>query len=218
MKMKELFKPLAFSLAMLLCGMCVSCTDDEAITKEAVSDSYLVVAQSVLQDSIVLNATAMQGTVNKTCLDEGCPLKYYFKWKGQDTLNVQIRNFSVGKMPVNIDFSINVTFMKLNTWEQDEYGSESSGWIKFKGYNGITDYMGNSNSDDFENGTGGSGTVVGYFSANTREIEFVTNFNVMNFTADVYRQVIDTTRMSHYEEDFAQYEEDLAKYKEEHGL
>jgi hypothetical protein len=156
----------------------------------------------------------MQGTVNKTCLDEGCPMKYYFSWKSSDTLNIQIRNFSVGKMPLRIYFSINVTFMKLNTWEQDEYPED--GWIKFKGYNGVTNYTGI--SEDYEDGSGGSGTVVGYYNASSHEIEFVTNFNVMNFTADVYQQKIDTSRMNTFEKDFAQYEEDLAQYKKEHGM
>lgn len=205
-------------IAMLFCGLSITCTDDGTLTKEDVSANYLKVARTCLQDSIVLNATAMMGTVNKTCLDEGCPMKYFLKWKDTDTLNIQIINFSVGKMPVNIDFSINATFMKLNTWEKDEYGDENSGWIKFKGYNGMTDYMGNANSEQLESGTGGSGTVIGYFNAKSHEIEFVTNFNVMNFTADVYRQVIDTSRMATFDEDFAKYEEDLIQCKKDNGL
>jgi hypothetical protein len=216
MNTKRLLKTLVFSLTILFCGIYFSCKDDEDITKENVSDSYLKSAKSVLQDSIVLNATAMQGTVNKTCLKKGCPMKYYFSWRSSDTLNIQIRDFSVGKMPVTIHFSINVTFMKLNTWEKDEYSGD--GWIKFKGYNGFTSYSSLSDSDDYEDGSGGSGTMIGYYNASSHEIEFVTNFNVMNFTADVYQQKIDTSRMNTFEKDFAQYEEDLAQYKKEHGM
>jgi hypothetical protein len=40
----------------------------------------------------------------------------------------------------------------------------------------------------------------------------------MNMSSDVYRQKIDTSRMVHFEEEFAQYEEDLAQYKKENGM
>lgn len=208
-----LFTAIAF---VLFCSVFSSCTDDEEITQTPVMDEYMEIAREILQDSIVLNATAMMGTVNKTLLDEGCPLKYYFAWRTQDTLNIQIRNFSVGKMPVRIWFSVNVKFMKLNTWEKEEYGSEDSGWVKFKGINGVTTV--NIITDEFEGGEGGAGTVTGYFNAKTMEIEFVTNFYVENMSADVYQQTIDPSRMATYDEDFAQFEADLIKYKEEHGL
>lgn len=208
-----LFTVMAF---VLFCSVFPSCTDDEEITQTPVMDKYLEVARETLQDSIVLNATAMMGTVNKTLLDEGCPLKYYFEWKGQDSLRMEIRNFSVGKMPVRIWFSIYLSFMKLNTWEQEEYGGEDSAWVKFQGTSGVTTI--NAITDAYEDGTGGAGTVTGYFNAKTNEIEFVTNFYVMNMSADVYQQTIDPSRMGTYDEDFAQYEEDLAQYKEDHGL
>lgn len=201
---------------VLFCLVFPSCTDDEEITQTSVLDEYLEVARETLQDSIVLNATAMMGTVNKTLLDEGCPLKYYFKWSTKDTLNMQIRNFSVGKMPVRIWFSVNLKFMQLNTWEKEEYGDEDSGWIKFQGISGVTTI--NTTTDEYEDGEGGAGTVTGYFNAKTDEIEFVTNFYVMNMSADVYQQEIDLSRMATFEEDFAQYEDDLAKYKEDNGL
>lgn len=209
---------LAVVLAMLSCHLFLSCTADEEITRAPVSDEYITAARELLQDSIVLNATAMQGKVNKTLLDEGCPLKYYLKWRSQDTLNIQIRNFCVGKMPVTVWFSANCKFMQLNTWEKDEYTGE--GWIKFQATGGRTYYTGNDNDVDesYESGTGGSGTVQGYLNVKTQEIEFVTFFNVMNMSSDVYLQKIDPSRMERFEKEFAQYEADLAKYKEEHGI
>ncbi len=191
-----------------------SCTADEEITQTPVSDEYLTAARELLQDSIVLNATAMQGTVNKTLLDEGCPLKYYLNWRSQDTLNIQIKEFSVGKMPVTIWFTINCKFMQLNTWEKDEYTGE--GWIKFQGSGGNTVYT--AIDDDYTDGDGGAGSVQGYLNVKTQEIEFVTNFNVMNMSSDVYLQKIDPTRMDRFEEEFEQYEKDLAEYKKEHGI
>jgi hypothetical protein len=40
----------------------------------------------------------------------------------------------------------------------------------------------------------------------------------MDFSADVYQQKIDKSRMAHFKQDFAQYEADLAAYKKAHGL
>jgi len=200
--------------AILSCFIFHSCSADEENSKTPVADEYLKTAREILQDSVVLNATAMQGTVNKTLLEKGCPLKYYLKWKTQDTLNIQIRNFSVGKMPVTIWFTINCKFMQLNSWEKDEYTGE--GWIKFQGTGGSTIYT--ANTSDYEDGNGGAGTVQGYLNVKTKQIEFVTNFNVMNMSSDVYLQTIDPTRIDRFEEEFAQYEKDLAEYKKEHGI
>lgn len=199
---------------MLFCTVFPACKADEEITQEPVADESLRIARESLQDSIVFNARAMMGTVNKTLLERGCPVKYHFKWRDDETLNMQILHFTVGKMPLTISFTINLKFMQLNTWEKQEY--TGSGWIKFQGFSGVT--VMNANTDGYEDGEGGSGTVTGYFNAETKEIEFVTAFNVMNVTTDVYLQTIDYSRMATYEEDFRQYEEDLAKYKEEHGL
>ena len=210
----------AVALTVLCCTTFFSCTADEELTQKPVSDEYISIAREILQDSIVVNATAMQGTVNKTLLDEGCPLKYYLKWKSEtsDMLNIQLKGFSVGKMPVTILFSINCKFMQLNTWEKEEYTGD--GWIKFQGTGGSTRYTGNQNDEEgsYESGDGGAGSVTGYFNAKTNEIEFVTNFNVMNMSSDVYLQKVDPTRIDRFETDFAQYEKDLAEYKKEHGI
>ena len=108
--------------------------------------------------------------------------------------------------------------MQLNTWEKEEYTGD--GWIKFQGTGGSTRYTGNQNDEEgsYESGDGGAGSVTGYFNAKTNEIEFVTNFNVMNMSSDVYLQKVDPTRIDRFETDFAQYEKDLAEYKKEHGI
>jgi hypothetical protein len=202
---------------MLVCLTFFSCSEDEKIIQTPVSEENLNAAKKVLNDSIILNARGMMGTVNKTLLEEGCPLKYYFSWKG-DSLNIQIRKFSVGRMPVTIYFGINCAFMQLNTWEKDEY--KGKGWIKFEGIGGVTNYTGNDQdtSHEYTDGGGGGGTVTGYFNADTNEIEFETEFNVMDFSADVYQQKIDKSRMANYAKEFTQYEADLAAYKKAHGL
>ena len=102
--------------------------------------------------------------------------------------------------------------------DKEEYTGD--GWIKFQGTGGSTRYTGNQNDEEgsYESGDGGAGSVTGYFNAKTNEIEFVTNFNVMNMSSDVYLQKVDPTRIDRFETDFAQYEKDLAEYKKEHGI
>ena len=191
-----------------------SCTADEEITQTPVATTQIQQARKILTDSIVLNATAMQGTVNKTLLDKGCPLKYYFNWKSDDIVKLQIREFSVGTMPIKIWFSIDCKFMQLNSWEKEEY--KGTGWIKFQGRGGST--VMEAIDEGYEDGNGGAGTVQGYLNVDTHEIEFVTNFNVMNFSSDVYPQKVDSSRMERFEKEFAQYEKELAEYKKEHGI
>lgn len=191
-----------------------SCSADEELVEKPISESYIDEAKKILDGTVVLNATAMQGTVNKTLLDEGCPLRYYLKWNEDGTLNMQIREFCVGKMPVTIWFNINVKFMQLNTWEKDEY--KGDGWIKFQGFGGNTVYT--AIDDDYEDGDGGAGSVTGFLNVKTHQIEFVTNFNVMNMSSDVFLQTIDPSRLANYDEEFAQYEKDLAEYKRQHGI
>lgn len=209
-------KSLLFAVAttMLFCGYFSSCTADEEIVETPVGNEYISQAKEIMQDCIVLNATAMQGTVNKTLLDEGCPLRYYLRWNDDGTLNMQIREFCVGKMPLTIWFSINVKFMQLNTWEKEEYRGD--GWIKFQGNNGSTIYT--AIDDDYRDGDGGAGSVTGFLNVKTRQIEFVTNFNVMNMSSDVFLQTIDPSRVDNYDEEFAKYERDLAEYKAQHGI
>ena len=200
------------------CCLLSSCTADEEITKAPVSEDYLQSAHEIMKDSIVLNATAMMGTVNKTLLDKGCPLKYYLNWKSKDTLNIQLKKFCVGKMPVVVWFSANCKFMKLNSWEKEEYSGP--GWVKFQATGGQTHYTSSENDveNNYESGEGGSGSVTGYLNVNTKMIEFVTYFGVMNMSSDVYPQEVDPSRMERFEEEFAQYEKDLAEYKKEHGI
>jgi hypothetical protein len=210
---KHVFFP---ALLLVLCAGLFSCGDDERNDPEPEPDTdYFAMAQELLQDSIVLNAHAMMSIVNKTKLPEGCPLKYYFTWRDDGLLRIELKNFSVGKMPLTIWFSINVKFMQLNTWEKQEYTGE--GWLKFKGEKGLTSYSPFGHDIQYEAGTGGNGTVTGYLNALTGRIEFTTDFNVMLVQAYVFEQTIDKSRVYRYDEEFRKYEEDLIKWKEEHG-
>lgn len=204
------------ALLLLMCAGLFSCKDDEKNDPELpVETDYFAMAQELLQDSIVLNAKAMMGIVDKTRLPTGCPLKYYFTWRDDGLLRIELKNFSVGKMPVRIWFTVNVKLMQLNIWEKEAYTEE--GWLKFKGEKGVTSFTPASHDSQYEAGTGGDGTVTGYLNVLTNRISFVTEFNVMLVSADVFEQTIDKSRVYRYEEEFRQYEEDLAKWKEEHG-
>ena len=212
--LKNIF--LAFNLTILFCLGFSGCKADEEIVQEPVTDNLLRIARESLQDSIVFYAKAMMGAVDRTRLEKGCPVKYFFSWKSEEVMNIQIRGFSVGNMPVTIWYFIDVKFMKLNTWEKQEY--PGSGWVKFQGSLGKTFQKTYVTQEEMEAAKSTGGHSTGYFNAETKEMEFTTNFNAAGMSTDVYRQAIDYSRMATYDEDFAQYERDLKKYKEEHGL
>jgi hypothetical protein len=214
--LKNIFAP-AVVLLLLSVGL-FSCKDDERNDPEKEPEvDYIAMAHELLQDSIVLNAKAMMSVVDKTLLPEGCPLKFYFTWRDDGLLRIELKNFSVGKMPLTIWFSINAKFMQLNTWEKKEYTGD--GWLKFKGEKGLTSYSPNTHDSQYESGTGGNGTINGgYLNVLTGRIVFSIEFNVMLVQAYVFEQTIDKSRIDHYDEEFRQYEEDLAKWKKEHGI
>lgn len=201
-------------LTVVLSLSVFSCTTE----KLTVDERNIQKTHEIMQDKIVLNAHAMMGTDNKTLLKTGCPLMYHFKWKSddpmEDSFNLQLKEFCVGRMPFAIWFTINCKFVALNGWEKQEYPED--GWIKFEGYGGNTIY--DSNTEDYESGDGGGGSVIGYLNVDTWMIEFVTNFNVMNMSSEVFMQKIDHSRVDRFDAEFAQYEADLKKYKEEHGI
>lgn len=189
-----------------------SCSSDEKITQEPPAEELVAKTRGLLTGDIVLSTHATMNGVNKTLLDTGCPTKFNFTWPESDKMKVSLNNFSVGKMPLVVNFRCNVSFMQLNTWEKDTY--KGTGWIKFYGTDGET---------FSEDGEGSSTTVkgsavTGYFNVDTRQINFIVDYNMMNVRSECFLQTIDKTRIDRYEEEFEQYEKDLQKYKEEHGL
>lgn len=199
-------------LFCIICLFCISCESDEKITKEPPAEDLVAKARDFLKGDIVLSTHATMSGVNKTLLETGCPTKFSFAWPASDVMNVSLKNFTVGKMPLIVNFRCDVKFMKLSTYEKDTY--KGDGWIKFYGEDG------ESFSD---NGSGSSTTVKGssvkgYFNVETRQINFIVDYNMMNVRSECFLQTIDKTRIDRYEEEFEQYEKDLQKYKEEHGL
>lgn len=184
-------------------------SDDDQVPLE---QTNMEKAQEILDGEIVFSTRATMNGVDKTLVAAGCPTKFCFVWNADGTLTIEQRNFSVGSMPLAINFSCNVQFMNLDSWEQDEYPGK--GWIKFKGTNGKVTYVPKiSTKADAESGAG----VSGYLNVNTRQVEFIIDYNMMNVRSEAFLQEIDKTRINRFEEEFAQYEKEYAKLKEEQG-
>ena len=203
-----------FLFSFLLAFLVLSCDSDDKITKEDADHNIVTEARQFLTGDIVLGAHATMNGVSKTLLPEGCPTKFNFKWsdKNDNKFTISLRNFTVGVMPLKINFSCEVKVMQLNSWEKDEY--KGSGWFKFYGTDGQVSGEDNAGTPSQANGS----SVKGYFNADTHEINFIVNYNMMNVRSECFLQTVDKSRINRFEQEFAQYEKDLAKYKEEHGL
>ena len=191
-----------------------SCSSDEKITQEPPADEYITEAKKILSGDIVISTKATMNGVDKTLLPTGCPTKFNFKWNEEGTMmTLSLVDFVVGTMPFAVTFKCATRFMQLNTWEKDEY--TGAGWVKFQGTNGNVTTVGEHASDRQE----GSGAGVdGYLNVNTKQIEFIVNYNLMNVRTETFLQIIDKTRIEKYEEELSQYEKDLYNYKKEHGM
>ena len=189
-----------------------SCQSDDEITTDPPAEGLVKEMKSFMTGDIVLQTSATLNGVDKTLLPGGCPTKFTFTWKDDTTFEVRLLDFTVGAMPMLITFACDVKTMQLNTWEKDEYPGD--GWIKFYGKDGsvVAD-------DDGEIKTSVTGSnVQGYYNANTHQINFIINYNMMNVRSECFLQTVDKSKIDSFEEDFAQFEEDLKAYKEANGL
>jgi len=189
-----------------------SCSSDDEITSETPADEYISKAKNILSGDIVLSTKATMSGVDKTHLESGCPTKFNFIWNSDGTMTLSLTDFTVGAMPFAISFKCRTTFMNLNSWEKDEL--PESGWIKFQGKNGN---VGTFNEDSSDNQQGSGATVDGYFNANTNQIEFIINYNMMNVRTETFKQTIDKSRIDNFEAEFEQYEKDLLQWKKDNG-
>lgn len=205
----------SFLLTLTCClviGFGSSCTSDESLEKKPVSASLVEEAEAFLNGDIVLNTKATLNGVDKTRLEDGCPTRFTFTWDEQDSLTIQLTNFTVGTMPLTINFRCKVGTMQLNSWEQDEYTGK--GWFKFYGTDGQCW------GEDIEDGTtsvASGSSVKGYFNAYTHEINFIVDYNMMNVRSECFLQTVDKSRIDNFDEEFAQYEADLLAYKKKNG-
>ena len=197
--------------------LATSCSSDQEITQEDANTTLVNKAHDFLTGEIVLNTNATMNGVNKTLLPTGCPTKFKFEWTGDQSLNISLLNFTVGNMGMIVNFRCNVKTMQLNSWEKKEYTGD--GWIKIYGEDG---YTWGTNEDGTAAGDEGAPTkgsfVQGYYNANTNEIQFIVNYNMMNVRSECFLQTIDKSKLETFDEDFAKYEKDLAEYKKEHGI
>lgn len=199
--MMDILKAAAVCLVAVLPFSCSS--DDD---QKKVNAHNMDTARIAMNGTVVLSTTAAMGDRDLTKLPGGCPLKYDFVWKDLETAQLQLRDFSVGKMPVSLNFSIDLKFRPLNSFEKDEY--RGKGWLCFEGQNGSSSLSGAPmNLGDGAN----SGTVKGYFNAETHEVEFSIEFNVMTMRVNVALQEIDPGRLLTYDADLEAYLSALAQ-------
>lgn len=203
---------------IFLCGLfaavlgLTSCSSDNNLEQKDPNVENVNEAKNILNGDIVLSTKATMNGVDKTLLPNGCPTKFCFEWE-KDSMQLSLKGFTVGNMPLIVYFSCKCKFMQLNSWEKDEYKGE--GWVKFKGKDGNVTGDPKDNSG-VQKGSGAG--VDGYLNVKTKEIIFIVNYNMMNVRSECFLQTIDRNRINNYAAEFAQYEKDLAAYKKEHGL
>lgn len=192
----------------------ISCTSDEKVTKENASEVLVAEARSFLTGDIVLNTHATMNSVNKTLLKTGCPTKFKFEWSDTNTniCTISLLNFTVGNMGMIINFECAVQTMQLNTWEKDEY--KEDGWFKFYGKDGN---VFGEDTDSGEKSSAKGSSVKGYYNADTHEINFIVDYNMMNVRSECFLQTVDKSLLANYDALKAQYEIDLAEAKKEQG-
>ncbi len=199
-----------------LLGLMTACHKSEPKALDKKDDYVAKTVQMLSGKSIVLDTKAMMGTVDKTLLPKGCPTKFDFKWLDKEQkIEISLLNFSVGNMPLTINFRINAPFEELNVWDRDTYPEE--GWLKFQSNNGwlmADPKPGEPEPEKFNN----PATIEGFVNPLTEEIQFVINYNMMTVKSFCFRQKINFGRTKNYEQEFKKYEADLKAYKKAHGI
>ncbi len=208
--MKKLY--FLFSLLMATVIGLSSCESDDSLTNEPPAQEYIDKAKEILVGDLVLSTRATMSGVDKTLLKSGCPTKFNFSWREDGTMVLDLSDFTVGAMPFAITFRCATKFMNLNSWEQEEY--EGSGWVKFVGTDGNVTTSGDDAADNKE---GSGARVDGFLNVDTKQVEFIVDYNMMNVRTETFLQTIDKTRTDRFEEEFAQYEKDLEEAKKEQG-
>lgn len=194
-------------LAVALAVAVSACSSDDG--GEA-PKSELAQAAEWLTGETVLNACVYMNGVNMTVLDSGCPTKFTFRWDdSQSHVAVELLGFSVGKMPLKIDFRADAAVGGLTSFDTQEYKGE--GWIAFsgKGTTSVTGMGKDTGSSD--------SSVKGYYNVKTRQITLDINFNVMNVSLNCPPQTVDRSRLDRFDDDMTQYLLQLEAYKQEHG-
>ncbi len=213
MRLKKLIMAAMASLLVVLPG----CETDEDAT---VTSDNATQMREFLSGDIVLSTKATMSGVDKTLLESGCPTKFTFTWVSADTCNIALPDFTVGKMPLVVNFRCNVSLLGLNSWEVKEYGSNDD-WVKFYGQDGETwsEVKDGSSTTVGETSTTVKGSFVqGYYCPSTHQIQFIVTYNMMNVRSECVLQVVDKSRIDNFEAEKEQYEKDLAEYKKANGL
>ena len=101
------------------------------------------------------------------------------------------------------------------SWREDgTMVLDLSGWVKFVGTDGNVTTSGDDAADNQE---GSGARVDGFLNVDTKQVEFIVDYNMMNVRTETFLQEIDKSRIDRFEEEFAQYEKDLEEAKKEQG-
>lgn len=180
-KMKKLY--FLFSLLMATVIGLSSCESDDSLTNEPPAQEYIDKAKEILVGDLVLSTRATMSGVDKTLLESGCPTKFNFSWREDGTMVLDLSDFTVGAMPFAITFRCATKFMQLNSWEKDEY--PGSGWVKFVGTDGNVTTSGDDAADNQE---GSGARVDGFLNVDTKQVEFIVDYNMMNVRTETFLQ------------------------------
>lgn len=210
-------KSIKLFLILLVCSVCLmgttSCSNNEGPDDTAKNVELAKKAKGFLNGQIVLSTKVTMNGVDKTILPTGCPAKFEFEWDENDPLSmsVSILEFTVGKMPMVVNFKCNTKIMNLNAWEEKDYAGRD--WFKFEGKNGDL-WIGAHGTPKVQEGS----SIAGFYNVKTQQINLVIDYNMMNISSESFLQVVDKSRIGNFEAEKAKYEEDLKKWKEEHGM
>lgn len=80
--------------------------------------------------------------------------------------------------------------------------------MKFVGTDGNVTTSGDDAADNQE---GSGARVDGFLNVDTKQVEFIVDYNMMNVRTETFLQEIDKSRIDRFEEEFAQYEKTWKK-------
>ena len=203
-------------LLLSVCLLCTtSCKKEEQHKEITPTDNRLQQAIDFLKGEVVLGQKVKMQDADKTRLPEGCPTKYTFTWMEKDKkFKMALQQIQPGSMPFAVSLVANLSVMELTDWEKDEY---KGNWIKLYDDKAKTYPYNEDNPEAVPDVTGTYSVVKGFYNVDTHEIEFGINYNVMNVTGYIFKQVIDKNRTANYQDDLRDYEEELAEWKLDHG-
>lgn len=171
-------------LAAVLAAGCSS-DDDETISTAAAQAGVQQMREALNGPLVVYAKCDFNGT-DMTKLPGGCPLLLRFGWNADGTaMTVTLDDWSVGRMPVKLNYTGTATVGPLTTFDKQELSGD--GWFAFSG-TGHTTLSGMTSQE--KDGS----TISGYYNVATRHLRLTIDFNIMGVRLICPDQAIDPDR------------------------